>query len=70
MHQWFGNLVTCDWWDEIYINEAFGSIGGYLGLSFTNSSTGAVYQWEDEYVCSQTFSGMITDSRNTSRSGL
>ena len=31
IHQWFGNLITCPWWDEIYINEAYGSIGGYLG---------------------------------------
>ena len=67
IHQWFGNLVTCDWWDEIYINEAFGSIGGYLGLVWANETTGAEYQWEDEYLCSQTFSGMNTDSRNTSR---
>ena len=51
IHQWFGNLVTCDWWDEIYINEAFGSIGGYLGLSMTG--TDAEFQWEDEYLCSQ-----------------
>ena len=65
MHQWFGNLVTCDWWDEIYVNEAFGSIGGYLGLSMTG--TEAEFQWEDEYLCSQTFSGMNTDSYNSSR---
>ena len=32
IHQWFGNLITCPWWDEIYINEAWGSIGGYLGM--------------------------------------
>mgnify|MGYP000295901247 CR=1 FL=1 len=31
IHQWFGNTVTCHWWDEIYINEAFGSIGGFMG---------------------------------------
>ena len=67
MHQWFGNLVTCPWWDEIYINEAFGSIGGYLGLIYGKSNDEIDYQWEDEYLYSQTYSGLVSDGRTTNR---
>lgn len=24
-HQFFGNLVTCDWWSDIWFNEGFSS---------------------------------------------
>ena len=67
MHQWFGNTVSCPWWDEIYINEAFGSIGGYLGLIYGKSNNEIDYQWEDEYLYGQTYSGLNYDGRITSR---
>lgn len=34
-HMWFGNLVTMNWWDDLWLNEAFATFISHLALDYT-----------------------------------
>jgi aminopeptidase N len=41
-HQWFGNLITCQWWNSTYINEGFANWLQNAGLRAAAPKVGAV----------------------------
>ena len=40
-HQWFGDLVTCESWSNITLNESFATYGEYLWLEFKEGGDAA-----------------------------
>ncbi|XP_059611048.1 uncharacterized protein LOC132257980 [Phlebotomus argentipes] len=60
-HMWFGNLVTCKWWNDVWLNEGFASYIEYKGLS--TFSTDDNWKMEDQFLIEDLHGVMELDSK-------
>ncbi|XP_075288117.1 aminopeptidase N [Opisthocomus hoazin] len=61
-HQWFGNLVTLRWWNDLWLNEGFASYVEYLGANSAEPS----WDIKDLMVLNEVYTVMATDALTTS----
>ncbi|KAI5295685.1 hypothetical protein KEM52_000557 [Ascosphaera acerosa] len=61
-HQWFGNLVTMDWWNELWLNEGFATWVGWLAIDHFHPE----WQIWSQFVAEATQSAEELDSLRAS----
>ncbi|GAA4821926.1 aminopeptidase N [Nocardioides caeni] len=60
-HQWFGNLVTPRWWDDLWLNESFAE---YMGYRVVADATEYDDAWLHQSYARRTW-GLTADCRPT-----
>ncbi|XP_066509895.1 endoplasmic reticulum aminopeptidase 2-like isoform X2 [Hoplias malabaricus] len=61
-HQWFGNLVTMEWWSDIWLNEGFARYMEFVSVEATYPELKV-----EDYLLDTCFAAIGRDSLNSSR---